>query len=192
MEKFMDIRTRDFIYKVQKDKAQDKLISDLYCDFYDVINNKNLIQGGCHFLSVLLHIVLSELEIDNQLCLGNVRLSGVVFSHSWIQIDNAVYDIAISHTNNPTCRLNGVVYGDFDTSTETIHEVNYGVLNDDDLVDRTGKLVANMSIGEYIVNCPYGKKYVLDIIIKLAQKHKKYLNSGRLMDKYKNEKWVRK
>lgn len=188
----MDSKTKDNIYEIQRSKnLSNDLIADLFCDFYDYSERENIIKGGCHFLSLLFHIILSEFGIENKLCLGNVKLNGEIFSHSWVSIKCEVYDIAISNTNQEKCNLDGFVFSNINTGDMTKTKVKYGGLPNEKLADRTGLLVANMNFEEYIKGCPYRKDYVLNLVVNFAKDHKKYLNSGRLMNKYKDEKWTR-
>lgn len=188
----MKMEMKKIIKEIEIKYNLDSLISELFCDYYDFMDEKELIKGGCHFLSALLHIILSEFQIDNILCLGNVRLDDKVFSHSWIEIDEKIYDIAISNTNDMNCFTKGVVFYGFETDTMLSDRVKYGILTNDDLVDVTGRTVCQMNLGEYISKCPKGKNYVLKLILDFSKTHKKYLNSSRLYEKYKNEKWTRR
>lgn len=188
----MDNKIKQTILNIQQDQAINMVIADLFCDFYDMVRKNNLIQGGCHFLSVLFHIILSEFGIENHLCLGNVQVNGRIFSHSWVEIVNKIYDIAISQTNDPNCSLSRVIFCNINTENRLLSNVEYGVLSESELVDKTGKIIAEQTIGDYILKCPFGKRYVLNLIIDFGKNHKKYLNGGRIMDKYKFEKWERK
>lgn len=188
----MVLEMRKTIKEIEMKYNLNNLISDLFCDYYDFMDEKELIKGGCHFLSALFHIILSEFQIDNLLCLGNVRLNNRVFSHSWIEIDEKIYDIAISNTNDLNCFTKGVVFYGIETDTMLSNRIEYGILANDELVDVTGRTVDKMNLGEYISKCPNGKNYVLKLILDFSRKYKKYLNSGRLYEKYKNEKWNRR
>ncbi|WP_217077764.1 YecA family protein [Clostridium baratii] len=58
---------------------------------------KNNWQGACHALSAIQYIVLNELELNPKLCMGVVGNSLYEFDHSWIELNNQVYDITIAN-----------------------------------------------------------------------------------------------
>ena len=170
----------------------DTEIDDIFIDFYNDMLKIDLIKGGCHFLSSILHILFSEAGIHNELCLGNVRKDGKVFSHSWIEVNKRIFDIAISDTNNPILNNLGIIFNNIDSYTYEKTSIEYGILTDSELVDQTGKTVERMTIGKYFMNCPYGKNFVWEYIINYYKQRKKFLNIGRLKEKYSEENWIRK
>ena len=143
-------------------------------------------------MSSILHVILNEFDIDNELCLGNVEMKGCIFSHSWIYIKGKVFDIAIMRTNRSEISLNGVVFASVDLSTGNRPEINYGIYSDQDLVDSTGKQVKKLTLGEYFRNNPYGEQFVWNYIADFCKMKKKFVNIRRLKEKYTDEKWVRK
>lgn len=152
----------------------------------------NLIKGGCHFLSSILHILLSEAGIDNELCLGNVRKDGQVFTHSWIEVNKRIFDIAISDANDPLLNNLGIIFNNIDSYTCEKTGIEYGILSDSELVDQTGRTVKRMTIGKYFMSCPNGKNFAWEYIISFYKRRKKFLNMGRLKEKYSEESWIRK
>lgn len=180
------------IDKITEENNLDKYVAVIFEDFYDDMDKKGLIQGGCHFLSSILHVILNEFDIDNELCLGNVEMKGCIFSHSWIYIKGKVFDIAIMRTNRSEISLNGVVFASVDLSTGNRPEINYGIYSDQDLVDSTGKQVKKLTLGEYFRNNPYGEQFVWNYIADFCKMKKKFVNIRRLKEKYTDEKWVRK
>lgn len=169
----------------------DKVIDDIFIDFYNDMLKGDLIKGGCHFLSSILFILLSEAGINSKLCLGNVQKDGQIFSHSWIEVNDRIFDIAISDTNNPTLNNLGVIFNDIDSYTYEKTCIQYGVLPNSDLVDQTGKSIEGMTIGKYFMNCPNGKNFVWEYIINFYKRRKKFLNTGRLKEKYYEKSWIR-
>ena len=188
----MEHTLKEQIDKIIDDTYLNKNLAVIFEDFYDDMDRKGLIQGGCHFLSSILHVILNEFDIDNELCLGNVEMKGCIFSHSWIDIKGKVFDIAIMKTNRSEISLNGVVFASVDLSTGNLPEINYGVYSDQDLVDYTGKQVKKLTLGEYFGNNPYGSQFVWNYIADFCKMKKKFVNTRRLKEKYADEKWVRK
>lgn len=170
----------------------DTKIDSIFLDFYNDMLDRNLIKGGCHFLSSILHILFSEADINNELCLGNVRKGDQIFSHSWIEVDNRIFDIAISNTNNPALNNLGVIFNNIDLYTCEKTDIEYGVLSDSELVDQTGKAIEMMTVGKYFMGCPYGKNFVWEYIISFYTGRKRYLNMRRLKEKFSEKEWSRK
>lgn len=177
---------------IQNDCKLNEEISEIFIDFYDDMSRRKLIKGGCHYLSALLHMILSELDIPNELCLGNVKKGDYTFTHSWVSINGGIYDIAISNTNDPRIFTNGIIFNSYDTSTGQITPIEYGGMPDSDLVDKTGEQVSKLTLGEYVSNCPYGKNYIYEYIIDFAKRRKKYLNASKVRERYSKERWIRK
>ncbi len=180
------------IQTIQKDYELNEKISEVVIDYYNDMERKGMIKGGCHLLSTILHIILLEFNVSNELCLGNVKYCEHVFSHSWVSINNMIYDVAITHTNDPRIFLNGIVFNGIDTSTGEKAKIDYGVLSESDLIDPTGKTVSKLTLGDYASGCPRGRNYIWEYVIDYAKGHKKHLNASRLKEKYSLERWVRK
>jgi hypothetical protein len=53
--------------------------------------------GACHAISSVLHILFKKQGIQSELYLGEVAEKQICFNHSWIEIKNEVYDVAIVH-----------------------------------------------------------------------------------------------
>lgn len=51
--------------------------------------------GGCHSISAVLYVLFNEIGLDAKLCLGEVYSLCNQFSHSWVDVEGYVYDIAI-------------------------------------------------------------------------------------------------
>jgi hypothetical protein len=52
-------------------------------------------RGGCHDTSAAIYILLSEQGLSPHLCIGEVKYSESYFDHSWIELNNKIYDAAI-------------------------------------------------------------------------------------------------
>jgi hypothetical protein len=58
------------------------------------------VDGGCHALSAMAHVLLRELRVPSTLNAGWVLLpSGNAYTHSWVEVDGQVYDIACERPN---------------------------------------------------------------------------------------------
>lgn len=98
------------------DHALKNAVSETYfaiLDYYRKYPNP----GACHLISSIFHVLLNEQNIDNELCIGEVKTGEQYFDHSWIEIDGKVFDIAIQLTLDGT--INPPVYGSYDLGTGT-------------------------------------------------------------------------
>lgn len=146
----------DNIYNIAKNfKIDDKFVA-IFTDFYSDMYNMRIIQGGCHFISSVLHIILNELGYENVLRLGVAEVLQTQFSHSWVEFKGKVFDIAISNTNNIALNINGIIFADIDIETMKKGNVRYYNMSNKS-PDTTGELVRNMTIGKYFDGCPLGK-----------------------------------
>lgn len=94
------------------EEQKDKLIKT----FFTVLNDirKNNIEGSCHSSSSVLYVLLNEYGFTPSLCIGEVlsKKSGLIFDHSWIEIDKMIFDAAIFLPLNKETADNVVFYGD--------------------------------------------------------------------------------
>lgn len=44
-------------------------------------------QGGCHLISAIIHILLTEKGYDSVVRIGEVKINNFVFDHSWVEIE---------------------------------------------------------------------------------------------------------
>lgn len=51
--------------------------------------------GACHAISAVLHVLFREVGFASTLHLGEAQIDRIVFDHSWVEIDGAVFDAAI-------------------------------------------------------------------------------------------------
>lgn len=179
------------IYIIAEKFNIDNKFADIFVDCYYDMFNKGIIQGGCHFISSILHIILNELEYENILRLGIAEILGVKFSHSWIEFDNKKFDIAISNTNDTVLNINNIIFANIDINTMVDAQVNYYDMNNSS-PDKTGEIIRNMTIGKYFERCPWGRNFCWDYIILFCKNYKKYLNTRRLKEKYCDQTWTLK
>lgn len=104
-------------------------------------------QGGCHLVSAILHIILTEKGYEPVVRLGEVQVADSVFDHSWIELDGEVIDVAIMNTLQDDFKLPPVLYGKSVASGKPV-DCQYGVSS---YIDATAQLVITQSIGEYIM-----------------------------------------
>lgn len=177
------------IYIIAEKSNIDNKFADIFVDFYNDMFNKGIIQGGCHLLSSILHIILNELGYENVLRLGIAEILGIKFSHSWVEFENKKFDIAISNTNNTALNINNSIFANIDVKTMENGQVNYYDMKNSS-PDKTGEIIRNMTIGKYFEGCPWGRNFCWDYIVSFCKNHKKYLNTRRLKEKYCDQTWT--
>lgn len=124
----------------------DKEVKDIIRGTYDFIAEHDY-QGGCHTISAIMHILLTENGFNSVVRLGEVQIDGMTFDHSWIDLDGKVIDIAIMNTLQDRIKIPPVIFGE-SVSTGKQVEYRYGVSPN---IDGTAQAVLNMSIGNYLM-----------------------------------------
>lgn len=150
---------------------------------------KNKWKGACHALSTIQYILLNELGLNPKLCIGIVGTSRYEFDHSWIELNNEVYDITI---------VNGL--SEIKISEPIIANINIDKMEKNDLeYGRRGNLdypaneIKDMYITEYIdgfTNQPeiksldFLKEGLWKVTIRFAEKLNLKLDEESLREKY--------
>lgn len=126
-------------------------------------------KGSCHESSAVIHILLNEFGIANTWCIGEALVDHGFFDHSWIEIDNSVYDIAVYKALNEKLR-NGPVINGIDIITNKRTTTAYGVTSGlaEHQTTRTFKNIPNL--GQYLLHSPMHPKLgawmLIDYILK--------------------------
>ncbi|PGC10522.1 hypothetical protein COM08_30425 [Bacillus wiedmannii] len=142
----------------------EKEIRDIIRSTFDFIVVHDY-QGGCHLISAIVHILLTEKGYNSVIKLGEVQINNIIFDHSWIEIDGEVIDISIMNTLQDGFRYPPVLYGK-SAATGLQVEYKYGVSHD---IDATAQLVISQSIGQYIMDgVSHGSLQIMKIIAKNA------------------------
>jgi len=80
--------------------------------------------GACHLLSGVFHVLLKEQDIESSLCIGEVQRSDkFYFDHSWVEIEELPFDIAIQLNLNG--EQNAPVFAGCDLDTGMKTRFNY-------------------------------------------------------------------
>ena len=128
--------------KNKKERIIHKIFSQLLQWVY-----LNGYEGGCHLISAAMYILLSEAGIKSSLCLGEVKTGEQFFDHSWVEIDNKIYDVTL------VMPLSGgishpPVFASKDLSTNSISALKYGLTSGDGL-NEAAQFVLNVDLGTY-------------------------------------------
>lgn len=142
------------IQSIVADKGYHKSIADSISDLYSYMRSKRFI-GGCHALSSVLYVVLSELGQNPSLYIGECEKRGIKpFDHSWICVDEKVIDLAIyMPLTMPINSVSGPVVFNVDIVTMMPTETIYGLNTGLPLSDET-ELVINTPFVEYMSRFP--------------------------------------
>jgi hypothetical protein len=143
--------------------------------------NKTPLTGGCYTISAAMFILLKEQQIECTLCIGGVLVKGYPeFPHSWVEIEEKSFDIAIRSGH---CGLssNPVFYG-IDLELETPTEILYGVK--DHSLTPIGVAAQKTPLTQYLDGDPEGHGWRL--IQSVGNSLGLNLNLQELKDKYRN------
>lgn len=144
----------------------------------------NQFQGGCHLISAILFMLLSEQGYGPIVKTGEVGIADYVFDHSWIELDGKIIDLTIMNTLDDNKKLPPVVMNK-SVSSGLEPNYKYGVSPN---LDLEAQLVLAQSIGQYIQAGKEHRTYfILESIAEKSGIHiedadlflQKYMNSYR-------------
>ncbi|MFN7251809.1 MAG: lasso peptide biosynthesis protein [Anaerobacillus sp.] len=157
----------------------------------DHFSNKPM-RGGCHFYSAAMYILLEEQDINSQLVIGMVKDEAfpVSFSHSWLEIDGEVFDIAIMFPHYMDGQPPVFASVDLDTSEKTLRR--YGLGKNLRKDDKSGLNALNLSISDYLDGYPQGKDFLWREILRMGKRIFKGKTIQDLREKYNDKSRVLK
>ena len=160
-------------------------IATIIAELYTYMRKKSL-RGGCHALSSVLYVMLSEIGETPKLYIGECQKPGEKpFDHSWICLDDKIIDLAIYiPLTMPINSTSGPVIFDVDIVTMKKTEVVYGI-NTGLPMDNQTNLVLEHSFTEYMSNFPmeYGGLWTVaqEILLPVVD-----ISRENLIEKYKD------
>lgn len=110
-------------------------------------------QGACHATSAIFCVLLREQNILATPFLGECRHEEGFFDHSWVEVDSAIYDIAISNPLIQSTRCPPVFRGRHLGSSGAL-QIQYGVISGQGL-DPTASLIRETPFSVYMTFFPY-------------------------------------
>lgn len=139
-------------------------------------------RGGCHDTSAAIYILLSELGLSPVVCIGEVKHNQSFFDHSWIELDNKIYDAAVCMPN-----LEGVpsspVFASKDLTTNQDTELIYGVASTVGY-DEAARTILHMTFGEYSEFHSDDQNKVWNLSKILGKEAGLKINVEKIRDKY--------
>lgn len=174
------------IRDIEINNEKSKELKNTYNVILDHFSNKPM-QGGCHFYSAAMHILLQEQNICSQLMIGLVKdeTFPASFSHSWLEIDGKVFDIAIMFPHYMEGQPPVFADIDLDTNEKTLRR--YGLGKELRKDDKSGQNALNLSISDYLDGYPQGKDFLWTEIFKMGKKPLKGISIQELREKYKDK-----
>lgn len=122
-------------------------LADIFSFYLRFMVDRDL-RGACHDSSVLLYIMFSEYGFNPILNIGVVRnTENVIIDHSWITVDNAIYDIAIHLPMYEGKYISPPIFSSKNTADNTVTTLQFGV---DIELDNDAQVILNLTIGEYL------------------------------------------
>lgn len=83
-------------------------------------------EGGCHDTSAVLHVLLAESDVASELCIGEVKAGSNFFDHSWVEIDGAIFDVAVCMPHASGRHVGGPVFHSIDLASGETSDLIYG------------------------------------------------------------------
>lgn len=159
-------------------------ITTIFSGVFELMNLNDW-KGACHESCAAIHILLNEMGVENNWNLGEAKIDGAFFDHSWIEIGGKKFDLAISKPLEDYLQA-GAVINDIDISTNQPTKIEYGVVSghEDHLMTVAFKTVKSLSA--YLLSSPMhpelGTWMLIDQLSK--RKLKKTFNIPELIKKY--------
>lgn len=140
--------------------------------------------GACHATTAVLYAICKVLDIKCTPCIGEV-LYKIYFDHSWLVIDGAIYDLAITMPFEDACAT-GPIFKNIDLSTGKKVILQYGVQYQG--LDEQAQFAYSMPIYDYLKNSP--EINLINLVIDTLKLNGKYVSRNRLQQILSDDKWV--
>lgn len=146
-------------------------------------------EGACHATTAVMFIIAKELGFSTAIpCIGVVKtIDGAYFDHSWLEIDDKVFDVAIIRTLD-SVKNGSPIYTDFDLGEGGSKTQNTYKTENRQMLDSTASFAFSQTIGDYISEAPNDMLWSAVELFKNLVGVKTSL--AELKHKYKYEKWV--
>lgn len=118
-------KARETVALVRLKHPKGDLIKSAFIEVYREMESDCGLDGACHLLAPLGHILLLNLGVENTLCMGEVQDFPCTFTHSWVEIHAIKFDVAgarplietihgssvLNETEIPSGKRTGRTYG---------------------------------------------------------------------------------
>jgi len=179
------INWKSVLKDISKNSRELEGISKVYLPVLSWIHRTQY-RGGCHDTSAAMYILLGELGIKSELCIGEVQAGEKWFDHSWLEVDGKIYDASVCMPNISEYAFPPVFYSaDLDSGGKP--DINYGNDSPVGLGDEA-KFVISTTLGEYSDHNPNGPNQLWQLTKLLAKECGLKINAGKIRNKYQNVK----
>ncbi|KIV58585.1 hypothetical protein AM501_05250 [Aneurinibacillus migulanus] len=153
--------------------------------------------GACHALSSILYVLLREQEIDVELFLGAVDNNGFMFSHSWIEIDDEVYDIALYRSNDPRnigsiLTISPPIVKTLDITSKRKTNIKHGVEWPELRTNPNAQTIKTLTLGKYMSGWPSHRFGLWGEAEDIAKRINLKVNRKVMQEKFSKCKWKQK
>lgn len=145
--------------------------------------------GACHASSSVLYVILRETNLPANIYIGQVKYDDEekYFDHSWVEIDDEIYDAAVLLSLQGNMTYPPVIRG-FDVETLEKNKAVYGCISLCDF-DPASKQILQISITEYMNHFPGLANGLWDLVLRLGQATGLLLEIPVLQKKYSDVMW---
>lgn len=160
--------------------------------FFEVLRyiHKMNWQGACHATSAILYVLLREQNYESNLYIGEAGYASMAFDHSWIEIDNKIYDAAVSITLIDDFDLSPVM-ADIDLSTGQRTRIKYGIHSGYGN-DVFAKKIKQIPFGDYMANFPEYPKGLWGLVKEIGNRIGLNISISKIKKEYSNTTWLEK
>lgn len=163
-----------------------EIISDIFCIYLESTIKNNWV-GACHDLSASFYMTLLEYGFQPKLCIGVVEVDEFKFDHSWISMDEKIYDFSICNQN---VKSHPPIFSS--TNLENLSESNiiYGVRGARLVEPARG--ISELSLDEYQNIRPKNHKCIYSIAAEFGEiigvESRRELDEETIKNKYSTHK----
>jgi hypothetical protein len=162
-------------------------ICTAYCAILDFIHQQAW-RGACHASSAVFYVLLREQGVDGVLCRGTVENNGILFNHSWVEVEARVYDAAVSNTlsrefDSPP------VFGGIDLATAQATDLVHGVQSGQE-PDEITVFVRDKGFNAYMDAFPHHNHGLWGVAKDVGKRIGIRLNVGKIRARYSDAGWI--
>ncbi len=157
--------------------------------FFDCLHKfmvKNAWYGACHATTAMMYAFAKKIGIEAIPCIGECKQNNYPpFDHSWLLINDKIYDLAISLPFVTSMALRPV-YKSIDSKTNKKVDMYYGI----SFLGLSGQasFIYNQDMYEYMYNC--SELNLINLLIDISKNSKVYITRKWLEKNLSNNRFV--
>ena len=175
-------KVRNNIIDILKDDEQLSYVLSYLFDYM----MSNQMYGCCHAFASVLYVALSELGYSPSILIGECKFGNEKpFDHSWITVDNKIFDLAIYMPLNQICNsITGPIIMDVDAFSMEKCKTEYGINTGLPMGQETLS-VMNTPFCVYMDHYPFTKGGLWGVLQMILPENIS-VDINQLREKYKN------